>query len=115
LGLLVGSGVLFSFFLKAAETVWQLTGLPRFEEWPVTVDILTAFVVSAGIGFWSRRWEKVNRFLNEAVMELIKVSWPPRKETVASSGVVALLVGIAAILLALIDGLWGTMARRLFR
>ena len=43
------------------------------------------------------------QFLKEAKTELKKVSWPSRKETVASTVVVLVLVMLAAIYLGLVD------------
>jgi preprotein translocase subunit SecE len=85
--------------------------LPLPEEWPVEPIYLVGFAVAAGAGFWARRNERTNVFLNEVAIELSRVTWPARKETVASAGVVALLIGIAAVLLFLIDSLWGVTIR----
>ncbi len=114
LGLLIGSAIVFLFLVYFVGFVWDVARLPRFDEWPVSADVLVAFVLAAGVGVWTRRWEKANRFFNEVAIELSKVTWPVRKETVASSGVVVVLVGVAALLLTTIDLLWGTMARGVF-
>ena len=114
LGLLVATGIVFYFLTQVTGFVWDLAGAPRFEEWPVSADILTAFVLAVVIGLAVRSWEQANRFFNEVFVELSKVSWPLRKETIASSGVVVVLVAIAAALLALMDLIWGTVARGFF-
>lgn len=115
LALLLATGVVFLFLSKLFGALWDLARFPAFEEWPVAPAVLAAFAGSAAAGFGVRRSEKANRFLNEVVVELGKVTWPMRKETFASSSVVAVLVGIAAVFLTLFDVLWGTMARGLFR
>ena len=48
-------------------------------------------------------FEKVTQFLREVRVELKKVVWPTRKDTVASTSVVVILVIIIAIFLGLVD------------
>jgi len=47
--------------------------------------------------------EKVKQFLREVKTELRKVTWPQRKETVASTSIVLIIVIIIAIFLGLVD------------
>ncbi len=115
LGYLISAGLLFLFFSRLNGFIWAATRLPRFEEGPVTLDVAVAFLIAIALALWARMWNTANLFFNEVVVELSKVTWPLRKETVASSGIVALLVGIAALLLTLMDLIWGTMARGIFR
>ena len=42
-------------------------------------------------------------FLNEVVVELRRVAWPPRKETLAFTWVVLILVAFIAVYLGVID------------
>ncbi len=42
-------------------------------------------------------------YLREVVFELRKVIWPSRKETIGSTGVVLVIVGLAAAFLGLVD------------
>ncbi|HIC91110.1 MAG TPA: preprotein translocase subunit SecE [Syntrophaceae bacterium] len=46
---------------------------------------------------------KARQFLREVRTELKKVNWPSRKETIASTSVVIILVLLVAIFLGLID------------
>ena len=48
-------------------------------------------------------FEKVKQFLKEVKIELKKVVWPTRKNTIASTSVVTILVFIIAIFLGLVD------------
>jgi preprotein translocase subunit SecE len=48
-------------------------------------------------------FEKVKQFLKEVKMELKKVVWPTRKDTIASTTVVIILVFIIAIFMGLVD------------
>ena len=55
------------------------------------------------------------QFLKEAKMELKKVSWPTRKETVASTVVVLAFIMMAAIYLGMIDLGLSKAIKALFR
>ncbi len=48
-------------------------------------------------------FEKVKQFLKEVKIELKKVVWPTRKDTIASTSVVLIIVTIIAIFLGLVD------------
>ena len=56
-----------------------------------------------------------SQFLKEAKMELKKVSWPTRKETLASTVVVLALIMMAAIYLGMIDLGLSKAIKALFR
>ncbi|MBI2083981.1 MAG: preprotein translocase subunit SecE [Deltaproteobacteria bacterium] len=102
-------------FSRVFDFVWEVGRLGRFEEWPVGPQDLAAFVLAVGAGFGVRTWGRANQFFNEVVVELSKVTWPLGKETVASSGVVAVLVSVAALILAVIDLIWAKMALGVFK
>ena len=46
---------------------------------------------------------RVRRFLDEAKAELKKVTWPTRKQAIASTAVVIVIVIILSIFLSLVD------------
>ncbi|MDP2854417.1 MAG: preprotein translocase subunit SecE [Smithellaceae bacterium] len=46
---------------------------------------------------------KAVQFLSQAKSELKKVTWPTRKQTLASTGVVIVIVAIIALYLGIID------------
>ncbi len=48
-------------------------------------------------------WEKLLRFIREVKVELKKVTWPSKKESIGSTTVVIILVIIVAIFLGLVD------------
>jgi preprotein translocase subunit SecE len=50
-------------------------------------------------------------FLKDARRELTRVTWPNRKETVKSTGVLLVLVAISALYLALVDGILTRLLR----
>jgi preprotein translocase subunit SecE len=47
--------------------------------------------------------EKVKQFYHEVRVELRKITWPPRKETIASTSVVLIIVIIIACFLGFVD------------
>ena len=57
---------------------------------------------------------KVNEFSNDVASELAKVTWPERKETFLSAGVVVIMLAICAALLAVYDLVWGTLIGKLY-
>jgi len=58
-------------------------------------------------------FEKIKQFLSEFRVEMRKVSWPSRKEAVASTGVVLVVVVIIASYLGLADLLFSKLLRLL--
>lgn len=57
----------------------------------------------SGMRFQLRFWAKATQFLREVKIELKKVTWPSRKETMTSTGVVIILVIIVSAFLGLVD------------
>ena len=47
--------------------------------------------------------DKAIQFLSQAKAELKKVTWPTRKQTLASTGVVMVIVAVMAIYLGIVD------------
>lgn len=54
------------------------------------------------------------KFLREVRSEVSKVTWPSRKETAVTTGLVFLMVAIAAIFFFTIDQVIGVAVRMLF-
>ncbi len=48
-------------------------------------------------------FQKISQFLSSAKAELKKVTWPDKKQTLASTAVVIIIVFIVAIYLGIID------------
>ena len=48
-------------------------------------------------------WEKAKQFFREVRVELKKVTWPSRKETIASTSVVLITVVLVAFFLGMVD------------
>lgn len=56
-------------------------------------------------------WTQTKDFLSEAVTELKKVTWPNRKETLSTTGVVLVLVFFIGAYLGLVDFLLSHLVR----
>ncbi len=91
--------------------VWELFRLPQWEGLPIQTPGFIALAAAAGAFITVRTNRKAMTFLNEVAMELSKVTWPNRKETVASTGVIIVMVGIASVIMFLFDTVWGTLTR----
>ena len=65
---------------------------------------------SVGIGavifFVLYRHDKANQFMNEAVVELTRVTWPTQKDTSRATIVVIIMVVISGLVLGGLDSLW---------
>ncbi|MDD5169883.1 MAG: preprotein translocase subunit SecE [Syntrophales bacterium] len=48
-------------------------------------------------------WNRIKEFLSDAKIELRKVTWPTRKQTIASTSVVILVVFIISTFLGIVD------------
>ncbi len=84
-------------FLSFVE-VWRLV-------WPEIIALLLVLVLY----FTIKRSSKAQSFLEEVFSEFSKVTWSTRKEVVASTGVVVVMVALATIILSLFDLLWGSV------
>jgi preprotein translocase SecE subunit len=102
-------------FREIAGTAWQLLRLPMPADWVVAPAELIAAGAGLAIFIALLTNVKVNTFTNEVITELAKVSWPNRKETVLSTGVVSVLVGICSLILFGFDMIWGLLVRMLYQ
>ncbi len=59
-------------------------------------------------------WKRVKTFLTDVRVELKRVSWPSRQDTIASTGVVVVVVLIISFYLGIIDILLSRMISSIF-
>ncbi len=50
-------------------------------------------------------YERIRRFIREAIIELRKVAWPTRQETISTTGIVLITIVIMAAYIGAIDTL----------
>ncbi|MBI4367675.1 MAG: preprotein translocase subunit SecE [Deltaproteobacteria bacterium] len=96
---------------QIADVVWDVARLTPVEGLPLSVPELIGLAGGIGLLVLLRRNARVNAFANEAAVELAKVTWAPRKETLVSTGVIAVVVGICSLVLFFIDTVWGTLVK----
>jgi preprotein translocase SecE subunit len=102
------TGLLFAELLAS---LWVLAHLPQPADWIVVPSDAIAAVIGIGTFVLLIKNSKVVAFTNEVITELAKVIWPNPKETVLSTGVVSVLVGICAMILFGFDVVWGAVVR----
>ncbi len=108
---LASAFIIWLLFREIAATIWTIAKLPLPADWifsPTDIIAVAAGLVAFIVLLKSIR---VNSFTNEVITELGKVTWPNRKETVLSTGVVSVLVGICAVILFGFDMIWGAIVR----
>jgi preprotein translocase subunit SecE len=54
---------------------------------------------------------RIRTFFREVKVELSKVTWPPRKELITSTGVVIVAVIIAGVFIGVFDFIWNIIVR----
>ncbi len=113
LALLAAAVVCFAFVSKFVFLLFGWLVWPVYEEWAVPLPYALAFGVAFFVFVMARRSGLVNGFLNGVADEMTRVSWPQRKETVSSAGVVIVLLAISAAALLIIDTLWRAVVRGL--
>lgn len=101
--------IVWAMFRQLLGFGWDLLRLPIYEALPVGLPDIIAFALAIVTFVVLKRNEKVNEFGLEVIVELSKVTWPTRKETVVSTGVIIVMVAIASMLMFGIDALWGTL------
>jgi len=107
----LAAGVVFYVVSQITDLVWNWLRLPLMDDWPVAPYLVLSFILTIIAGIVVRKNDKVNIFLNEVVVEMVKVTWPNKNETIASAGVVVVLTIIVALLLLFFDTLWGTITK----
>ncbi|HCU24236.1 MAG TPA: preprotein translocase subunit SecE [Deltaproteobacteria bacterium] len=113
LALLLLAAALWFLLRHFLTQVWDLFRLPLVTSLPISLPSLIALLVAVGGFFFARTNAKVFGFLGEVAGELAKVAWPTLQETMASTGVIIVMVGIASLIMFGFDALWGTLTRSL--
>lgn len=106
---LVFCAVLFMLFRHVTELAWDMAHFAVSADAVVAPTDLIALGVSLVCFVILMRHQRLNEFMNEVALELSKVTWPPRKESVMSAGVIVVLIGIVSMILVGFDTLWQKM------
>ncbi|MBC7660321.1 MAG: preprotein translocase subunit SecE [Chitinophagaceae bacterium] len=102
------------FFAVVAYTAWKAAGTigvqtswaDRFDEWYGTASYVVAALVGAAATFYLFSNKERHEYFLSAIGELRKVTWPSVQETRSMTTVVAIVVGIFAVILAVFDLAW---------
>lgn len=108
---LVLAALTWIFFYYLSDTIWDMSGLAVPVDWFISPAQIIAFVAAIILFVVLQRNIKVNQFSNEVASELSKVTWPEKKETILSAGVISVMVAVCALILFAFDSLWGTIVR----
>jgi len=106
--------VVFFVSKQVMLLVFDLFRLPVFDEWVVSLPVITALVLGLVTFFGLKKWNAASQFGLEVVSELVKVTWPLRKETLVSTVIVAIMVGIASLFLVTFDTVWAFLTTKFF-
>ncbi|MGR8948688.1 MAG: preprotein translocase subunit SecE [Gammaproteobacteria bacterium] len=97
--LLIGGVVGFYYFENQAQQIIRVVGL------------LVVAAVALGISLQTVKGREVSSFVREAQIEVRKVVWPTKQETVQTTLIVIVVVIIVAIFLWLLDMALGGIVR----
>ncbi len=110
LSLYVVASILIWFIIRSAiqycylafYQIRRLAGITTFREViPVILAVVTFVILM--------RHSQANLFMNEAVTELKKVTWPTRSDVTKSTTVVIICILISGLILAGFDIIWGKL------
>lgn len=91
---------------QIAELVFDWLEVAATRDYLLTLPEIVSIVFCVLVFVLARRNKRLTEFLNEAVNELSKISYPTKKESGQSAVVVIVMVGIATLFLALFDSVW---------
>ena len=104
------AGLILAWLLtKCGDWAWSYFGKPN------DFYVGAGAVVIAGIATYvAWKNEQVFALANEVTSELRKVTWPDRKETVASTVVVIVTTIVSSLLLGFFDAVWAWATRMIY-
>ncbi len=80
-----------------------------------TLTTVLGFLISLAAGIFTFKNERAHTFANEVVIELLKCTWPDRKETRTATVVVIVTALIIAVILGLFDVVWAQLTGLIYR
>ncbi len=113
--LLACSAIGWLLMREIIETAWVIARLGTPEGWMVAPQEMIAAALGIAMFVILVKNEKVVNFTDDVIAEMSKVTWPNRKETVLSTGIVSVLVAICAMILFGFDMIWGAIVRVLYQ
>lgn len=96
---------------KLADSQWGIDKLPWLsrmtEDSRETWGLVAGGVVAIAAAAYVYRRQDIRTWVNEAAMEMAKVTWPSKKEVTNGTIVVVVASLVSTIYLALLDRFWG--------
>lgn len=93
---------------KAAAIERKLSKMTKRPDKSKKAQLSKAAAASQG-----NTWDRAVRFLREVVQELKRVTWPSRKQTLSTTGVVLALVVLVSVFLGVVDFVLSRLIRLL--
>ncbi|MBU4484518.1 preprotein translocase subunit SecE [bacterium] len=106
--------VAWLFFRQLADALWDVFKLNAPVDWVVAPSDIIGIVVGIVVFIVMNRVSVIRNFTDEVIGELAKVTWPEKKETVLSTGIIVIMVAIASLILLGFDVIWGTAVKIIF-
>jgi preprotein translocase subunit SecE len=103
----VAAAILVGYIVYVATQ--KVTALYDVEVRIRNIDLFIRLLslVAGGIVFFVlSRHKEVNKFMNEVVVELSRVTWPTQKETSSATFIVIIMVLISGVVLGFLDYVW---------
>jgi preprotein translocase subunit SecE len=80
-----------------------------------TLTTVLGLVLALGAGIYGFKNERAHTYANEVVAELMKCTWPGKKETRTATVVVIVTSLIIALILGLFDAVWAQLTGLIYR
>ena len=94
--------------VKILQAVWDFFQWPLMDQLGVSMPVIVGMALGLAVFFIVRANKVSASFFQEVLAELSKVTYPARKETIASAVVVIIMLSIASVIMIGFDTLWGT-------
>jgi preprotein translocase subunit SecE len=99
---------------KALDAVFGILKINYGMEWVVSLPNVVGILAGIVLFIFMNRAQKIRLFADDVIVEMTKVTWPERKETVLSTGIIIIMVAIASLILLGFDFVWGTIVKFIF-
>jgi preprotein translocase subunit SecE len=80
-----------------------------------TLTTVLGFALALAAGLYAFKNQKAYTYANEVVAELLKCTWPGKKETRTATMVVIVTALIVAVILGLFDAVWAQLTGLIYR
>lgn len=112
ISLIVVAGILYLVLSRFFGWIFDTAGIAVHRDFYLTYPEMIGVLVCGGILFVAYTNKKLKLFLVESVGELMKVTYPTRKETIQSALVVVVMVALATVILAVFDSVWSFITQK---